>query len=158
MADKNRNNPYSPLVVPGEFTGTLRSFCIQLVRIVTDIYLRLTKHQRKIDGLAWGTYTAFTIDTTKITDGTVTALTNDCFCIVRADSVKFAATGTGQEDLITGLPKAIETVETYAGGDPIYHANCIYIEKGATSISANIASDNTSAHMFTLIYPIDKGE
>ena len=48
MADNNRNNPYSPLVVPGDFTGTLRNFGIHLSRIITDIYLKLTKQSEKI--------------------------------------------------------------------------------------------------------------
>ena len=53
-------NPFSPLVVPTEWTGRLREFAIHLSQIITDLYLRLTRTEdisSRVD------ITAFTVNT-----------------------------------------------------------------------------------------------
>lgn len=42
-------NPYSPLVIPHDWQGTMRNFGTQLAGIVTDIYLKLTKQKEKAE-------------------------------------------------------------------------------------------------------------
>ena len=155
MNEKRSSIPqHEPLRVPQGWLGQARAFVIQLERIITDIYKRIANN-----GNPWRPYTDHTVDTTKITEGTVTVWTNNVFCCVRLNGVKFGTTGDITE-LVYGLPKALETVDTYAGGAnqasvEQIHFNTVYIGRGWTYLKAHIYTNNTSTHWYTLIYPID---
>ena len=163
------------LRVPSNWSGESRSLVIQLNQILKDLYRQIgnnklakeveqlsgemsagfTRVDGVLDGLLWEEYTDHTVDTTKITAGTVRVWTNSMFCCIRIDAAKFYQIGMGQANLITGLPLAIETVDSFNGGDEAPMSNTVYVGRGETSLTAHIYSHNTDRHWFTLIYPIN---
>jgi hypothetical protein len=112
-------------------------------------------------------YTAYTIDTTKMTVGNASltkCIIAGGICCLQVYSATFTSVGSNQSGFITGLPKAKCQMGAVCAGANVDNTAAInaagttfWIGDGGTALNGHIGGgDNTRGHWITLIYPIDE--
>lgn len=102
-----------------------------------------------------------TINSTKITSGTVACIVRSGWAFVSGMNIVFASSGNAQAGVITGLPKAAaqanaafsgstaaDTAAIRASGD------CLWMNSQSNSINVHLGTTYNKGHWFSVSYPV----
>ena len=107
---------------------------------------------------------SITVDTTKITGGTITCKKINHVAFISLYGVIFATSGNNQSNLVTGLPKAlIQPTVTSFGGDDAAHTQLIntngdtlWIDTNGTVLKGHISANTYNQRHYVLFsYPCE---
>jgi len=107
---------------------------------------------------------SITVDTTKITSGTITCKKINHVAFVSFYGVIFATSGNNQTNLVTGLPKALmqPTITSFGGDDAAHtklintNGDTIWIDTNGTALKGHISAETYNQRHYVLFsYPCE---